>query len=83
MKASLRLMRSSRSISYWDLGATGMFDGIFAGELRTILSDLVFVFSLGLFASSRGGKWFMYKRRGVVKRLKPTGVAGSLSSLLY
>ena len=28
MKASLRLMRSSRSISYWDLGATGMFDGI-------------------------------------------------------
>ena len=29
MKASLRLMRSSRSISYWDLGAAGMFDGIF------------------------------------------------------
>ena len=28
MKASLRLMRSSRSISYWDLGAAGMFDGI-------------------------------------------------------
>ena len=28
MKASLRLMRSSRSISYWDLGATGMFDGM-------------------------------------------------------
>ena len=28
MNASLRLMRSSRSISYWDLGATGMFDGI-------------------------------------------------------
>ena len=23
MKASLRLMRSSRSISYWDLGAAG------------------------------------------------------------
>ena len=28
MKASLRLMRSSRSISYWDLGAAGMFDGM-------------------------------------------------------
>ena len=27
-----RLMRSSRSISYWDLGATGMFDGILIDE---------------------------------------------------
>ena len=25
-------MRSSRSISYWDLGATGMFDGILIDE---------------------------------------------------
>ena len=32
MNASLRLMRSSRSISYWDLGATGMFDGILIDE---------------------------------------------------
>ena len=27
-------MRSSRSISYWDLGAAGMFDGILCGGAR-------------------------------------------------
>ena len=37
MKASLRLMRSSRSISYWDLGATGMFDGILIDERGAVL----------------------------------------------
>ena len=37
MKASLRLMRSSRSISYWDLGATGMFDGMLIDERGAVL----------------------------------------------
>ena len=39
MKASLRLMRSSRSISYWDLGAAGMFDGMLMDEkcLRAVV----------------------------------------------
>ena len=32
-----RLMRSSRSISYWDLGATGMFDGILIDERGAVL----------------------------------------------
>ena len=39
MKASLRLMRSSRSISYWDLGATGMFDGILIDERGAVCGE--------------------------------------------
>ena len=39
MKASLRLMRSSRSISYWDLGAAGMFDGILIDERGAVCGE--------------------------------------------
>ena len=39
MNASLRLMRSSRSISYWDLGATGMFDGILIDERGAVCGE--------------------------------------------
>ena len=38
MNASLRLMRSSRSISYWDLGATGMFDGMLIDERGAVFA---------------------------------------------
>jgi len=64
MKASLRLMRSSRSISYWDLGATGMFDGIL----------LVFGFPAGyagVVFPARGTR--LRAARGLGARLRSSG----------